>query len=206
MILTVTLNPAVDHTLQLEDELTTDTVARTDTAQFDPGGKGINVSKYLVALGVETVATGYVGDFLGRFVQEELTVRDIPNDFVEISGCTRLNTTILTPQSEFKVNQNGPAVDETAVASIVETIERHSPETVVVAGSLPPGVGPETIDRIATAGPWETVVDVGGAVLRELEADYALCKPNREELAATTGEAIETLEDAFSAARSLQTQ
>ena len=66
MILTVTLNPAVDHTLQLDEELSPDAVARTDDAQFDPGGKGINVSKYLVELDVETVATGYVGDFLGR--------------------------------------------------------------------------------------------------------------------------------------------
>jgi 1-phosphofructokinase len=204
MILTVTLNPAVDHTLQLEDELTPDTVARTDTAQFDPGGKGINVSKYLVSLDVETVATGYVGDFLGRFLQEELTARDIPNDFVEISGCTRLNTTILTPQSEFKINQNGPTIDEMAVESIVETIERYGPETVVVAGSLPSGVGPEIIDRIADAGSWETVVDVGGDVLRKLDAEYTLCKPNREELAATLGEEIETLDDAFAAARRLQ--
>lgn len=204
MILTVTLNPAVDHTLQLEDELTPDTVARTDTAQFDPGGKGINVSKYLVSLGIETVATGFVGDFLGRFLQEELTAHDIPNDFVEISGCTRLNTTILTPQSEFKINQNGPTVDEMAVESIVETIARYDPETVVVAGSLPPGVGPEILDRIAEAGSWDTVVDVGGDVLRELDAEYALCKPNREELATTLGEEIESLDDAFAATRRLQ--
>lgn len=204
MILTVTLNPAVDHTLQLEDELTSDTVARTNGAQFDPGGKGINVSKYLVELEVETVATGYVGSFLGEFLQEELTSRGIRNDFVEISGCTRLNTTILTPHSEFKVNQNGPTVDGTDVESIVETLERYGPRIVVIAGSLPPGVGPETIDSIAEAGPWETVVDVGGDVLSELEAEYALCKPNREELAATTGEDIDSLDDAFSAARRLR--
>ncbi|SEO91358.1 1-phosphofructokinase [Halogranum amylolyticum] len=204
MILTVTLNPAVDHTLQLDDELTSDSVARTDTAQFDPGGKGINVSKYLVELDVETTATGYVGDFLGRFLREELTTQGIPNDFVEISGCTRLNTTILTPQSEFKINQNGPTVDDTALELIVETIERHSPEMVVVAGSLPRGVGPEAIDYIADAGPWETVVDVGGDVLADLEAEYALCKPNREELAATVGGEIDSLSDAFAAARALQ--
>lgn len=204
MILTVTLNPAVDHTLQLDEDLVPGEVARTNTSQFDPGGKGINVSKYLVELDIETVATGYVGDFMGRFLQAELTTRAIPNDFVEIPECTRLNTSVLTPDEEYKINQKGPAVDDTAVELVVETIERHDPETVVIAGSLPPGVGPETIDYIAQAGPWETVVDVGGEVLRELEADYALCKPNRDELAATTGKEIESLEDAFAAARSLQ--
>lgn len=206
MILTVTPNPAVDHTLQLEDELMSDAVVRTDAAQFDPGGKGINVSKYLVELDVETIATGYVGDFLGLFLQEKLTTENISNDFVEISGCTRLNTTILTPQSEFKINQNGPTVDNTAVELLIETIERRNPRMVVIAGSLPPGMGPETIDHIAEAGPWGTIVDVAGEVLNKLEAEHALCKPNREELAAATGENIDSLDDAFSAARCLREQ
>lgn len=206
MILTVTPNPAVDHTLQLEAELTSDTVARTDDAQFHAGGKGINVSKYLVELDVETLATGYVGDFLGRFLQEKLAAREIPNDFVEISGCTRLNTTILTPGSEFKINQTGPIVDDTAAELMVETVERYAPQVVVIAGSLPPGVSPETIDQIAEAGPWETVVDVDGDILRELDAEYALCKPNREELAAATGEQVGSLDDALSATRTLREQ
>ncbi|WP_435157036.1 1-phosphofructokinase [Haladaptatus sp. DFWS20] len=206
MILTVTLNPAVDHTVELDRELTDGTVARTDGSQFDPGGKGINVSKYLVEQDIQTIATGFVGDFLGQFLQEELTGSDILTDFVEISGCTRLNTTILTPNAEFKINQDGPIIDDTAVESIIETIKRHSPRTVVIAGSLPPGVGPEIIDRVAEAGSWEVVVDVRGEALRTLEAEYALCKPNREELAAATGEDVGSLEGAFSAVRSLREQ
>ena len=206
MILTVTLNPAVDHTLQADEELASETVTRTNNARFDPGGKGINVSKYLVGLDVETLATGYVGDFLGQFLSSSLTEQRIPNDFVEISGCTRLNTTILTPNSRYKINQSGPAVEDDDVDVIVEMIERHAPETVVLAGSLPPGVGPAALDRIAEAGPWETVVDVEGALLRELEAEYALCKPNRSELAAAIGEEVETLDDCLEAARKLQGQ
>lgn len=204
MILTVTPNPAVDHTLQLDEELASGSVARTDASQFDPGGKGINVSKYLRALGAETAATGYVGDFLGEFLRRRLSDREIPNDFVEIGGCTRLNTTVLTPESEFKINQRGPAVAAGDTESLVETIGRHDPRTVVVAGSLPPGVDPGTIDRIAEAGPWETVVDVRGDVLAELDAEYALCKPNREELAAATGSPVKSDDDAFAAARRLQ--
>lgn len=206
MIQTITLNPAVDHTLQLGEELSSGTVARTNAAQLDPGGKGINVSKYLVALDVETVATGYIGDFLGEFLRKELTAQNIPNDFVEITGRTRLNTTVLTPRSEFKINHDGPTIDDTAVESIVETLRKHRPQAIVIAGSLPPGTTPKTIDRIAEAGPWETVVDVDGDVMRELDAEYTLCKPNREELAASTDRRIESLEDAFSAARSLQRQ
>ncbi|WP_227355783.1 1-phosphofructokinase [Haladaptatus salinisoli] len=204
MILTVTPNPAVDHTLQLEDDLVSDTVARTDTARLDPGGKGINVSKYLVELDVETVATGYVGDFLGQFLQTELATRGIPNDFVEISGSTRLNTTILTPQSEYKINQNGPIIDQSDAERIIETIRHHTPEMIVIAGSLPSGIDPEMIDRIADAGPWETVIDVGGDVLRDLKARYTLCKPNRRELEAATGRDVDSLDDAIAAVRRLR--
>ena len=204
MILTVTPNPAVDHTLQLRDDLVSDTVARTDDVRLDPGGKGINVSKYLVELDVETVATGYVGNFLGRFLQEELATRGVPNDFVEIPGSTRLNTTILTPQSEYKINQNGPTIHESDAERVIDKLRHYSPETVVIAGSLPSGIDGETIDRIAEEGPWETVVDVGGSVLRDLNAKYALCKPNRQELAAATGRDVDTLDGAVAAVRRLK--
>lgn len=204
MILTVTPNPAVDHTLQLEDDLVSDTVARTDDVRLDPGGKGINVSKYLVELDVETVATGYVGSFLGQFLQEELATRGVRNDFVEIPGSTRLNTTILTPQSEYKINQNGPTIRESDANRVIDKLRHYSPETVVIAGSLPAGVSVETIDRIAEEGSWETVVDVGGDVLRDLNATYALCKPNRQELEAATGRDVDTLDGAVAAVRRLK--
>jgi 1-phosphofructokinase len=204
MILTVTPNPAVDHTLQLQDDLVSDAVARTDDVRLDPGGKGINVSKYLVELDVETVATGYVGSFLGQFLQKELATRGVPNDFVEIPGSTRLNTTILTPQSEYKINQNGPTIRESDANRVIDKLRHYSPETVVIAGSLPAGVSVETIDRIAEEGSWETVVDVGGDVLRDLNATYALCKPNRQELEAATGRDVDTLDGAIAAVRRLK--
>ncbi|MDL5360661.1 1-phosphofructokinase [Halalkalicoccus sp. NIPERK01] len=204
MILTVTLNPAVDHTLELDEALVPASVARTDAATFDPGGKGINVSKYLVGLGTETLATGLVGGFLGRFLTAELADRGIPDDFVEIGDGTRLNTTILTPEAEYKINHGGPTVGDDAIETIVETIRRYDPKTVVVAGSLPPGLDAGAIDEVAAAGPWGTVVDVEGRLLSELDAEYALCKPNRAELAAATGEATTTVEDCVSAARNLR--
>ncbi|ADJ15419.1 1-phosphofructokinase [Halalkalicoccus jeotgali] len=204
MILTVTLNPAVDHTLELGEALEPAAVARTDAATFDPGGKGINVSKYLVELEAETLASGYVGGFLGRFLTTALDERGIPNDFVEIDDGTRLNTTILTPGAEYKINQDGPTVEAGAIEAVVETIRRYEPETVLVAGSLPPGLDAGAIDAVARAGPWKTVVDVDGPLLSSLEAAYALCKPNREELAAATGEPTTTVEECVAAARSLR--
>lgn len=204
MILTVTLNPAVDHTLRVDDLPEPDQIARADAARVDPGGKGINVSKYLVELGTETVATGVVGDFLGQFVRDSLTDGEINSDFVEIEGQTRLNTTILTDDAEYKINHNGPTVGERSIDDLLATVERNDPDTVVVGGSLPPGLGPDVIDRITRTGDWQTVVDVGGDLLEELDASYALCKPNREELAAATGHPVSTLDECYDAIEQLR--
>lgn len=205
MILTVTLNPAVDHTLRLDEPLQAGTVQRTDEAHFDAGGKGINVSKYLDGCGIATTATGILGGFLGAFVERQLTAEDIAHDFVEIDDHTRLNTTVLT-DDEYKINHTGPVVDTSVVGTIIERIATHDPETVVVAGSLPPGLDGDTIDRIGRSGDWATVVDIGGRNLERLSGTYALCKPNRAELAAATGEPTETVEDCIHAAKTLRSR
>lgn len=205
MILTVTLNPAVDHTLRLQEPLDSGTVLRTNDVRFDAGGKGINVSKYLDELDTETIATGFLGGFLGSFIDDRLSADGITHDFVRISDLTRLNTTVLTDE-EYKINHAGPTVDASMIGRVIDRIDSHDPETVVVAGSLPPGLDVEAIDRIANAGDWETVVDVGGEMLHRLSESYALCKPNREELAAATGRSTDTLEDCLAAAEALRTE
>jgi 1-phosphofructokinase len=204
MILTVTLNPAVDYTVQLDEFPQSGEIARIDAAEVHAGGKGINVSKYLQQLGTETLATGLVGGTFGQFVEEELDEIGLPNDFVDIGGQTRLNTTILTPDGEYKINQHGPFVDVGVVDDVVATIECYDPETVVVAGSSPASIEPHHIDRIARAGSWETAVDLDGPTLGQLEAEYALCKPNADELAAATGIPTGTIEEGLTAAQALQ--
>lgn len=204
MIVTVTLNPAVDHTLQVDALPEPGRVARTGSAHLDAGGKGINVSKYLDELETDTVATGFVGDVLGDFIRNRLDQDGILSEFVDIGDCTRLNTTILTDDDEYKINQRGPTVDSTAVDDVIETIAEYDPTMVVIAGSQPPGVEPGDLDRIARAGSWETAVDVGGDTLRELQAEYTLCKPNREELADATGKPVGTLDECLVAAEALR--
>lgn len=204
MILTVTLNPAVDHTITLEGDLDSTAVQRASMSQYDPGGKGINVSKYLHGLGMDTVATGLSGGFLGTYIEDQLTRQKIPNDFVEMGGCTRLNTTILTDDEEYKINQSGHNVKKKTIREVVAKVRQHDPETVVVAGSLPPNLSPATVDRIARAGPWRTVVDVQGDLLKGLSGEYFLCKPNRRELGTATGMPIHTVEECVDAARALR--
>lgn len=204
MILTVTFNPAVDYTATVEEPIERGGIARTADTRYDAGGKGINVSKYASALDAETIATGFVGGFLGKYVEQELTRVKVPNDFVEMDGCTRLNTTMLAPEGEYKLNQSGTRVKEEAMRELLSTVRKHDPETVVVAGSLPPNLGPAAVDRVANAGPWETIVDVPGDFLTALRAEYALCTPNRDELGAATGGPVHTVDECITAANRLR--
>lgn len=203
MIATVTLNPAIDYTVEIESDPAPDAILRTGAYTYDPGGKGINVAEHLDAMGIETIATGLVGGELGTMLTTLLDRRGIPLDFVTINGQTRLNTTILSPDGERKINQTGPRVSASTVTAVEERLLEIEPATVVIGGSLPQGVGIEAIERIAAAGEWETVVDVGGEVLTGLEGTYALCAPNEMELATATGRRIETVSDVAVAAESL---
>jgi 1-phosphofructokinase len=202
-VVTVTFNPAIDYTLTT-DTLVDGHVSRTDEARFDPGGKGINVAGYLTALDAHAVATGFVGGFTGSFIRTRLDDEGLAHDFVSIPGNTRMNVTLSTPEAEYKINHDGPTVDAGAVARVVDRIESYDPETVVVGGSLPPGLDVDAVDAVAEAGSWETVVDMDGAALARLDATYAACKPNREELHAATGLPTDSVEDCIAAAEALR--
>ncbi|PSP95622.1 1-phosphofructokinase [Halobacteriales archaeon QS_4_62_28] len=206
MILTVTYNPAVDQTITFDEPLEPEVVNRATDARFDAGGKGINVSQFLTEMGTETLATGLLGGFTGTFITDQLADASIPTDFVELDEPTRLNTTALAAGTEYKMNQNGPSVGADVVEDLVATIADRDPDRVLVGGSLPPGLTTDAIDRVTSAGSWQTAVDVSGDLLRELSAEYALCKPNREELAEATDMAVETIEACATAAASFRNQ
>jgi len=204
MIVTVTLNPAVDQTIKLNTGLESESVQRSAEAQFTSGGNGVNVSQFLEALGSETVATGLIGGFTGYFIENDLATYDVSTDFVWVEGVTRINTTILTPRNEYQLNQTGPTVDSDVIDELIGIISQHDPDTLNIGGSLLPGMDAADVDRIATAGDWDTAVEVPGEVLRELDAEYAYCKPNRKELEAATGREIESVTECVDAAKTLR--
>lgn len=204
MILTVTLNPAVDHTLRIQEPPRAGRINRAvGGGQYDAGGKGINVSQYLAALGTDTVATGLLGGFTGEYIRSSLLEDPFETAFVELPEPTRVNTTVLASDGEYKFNETGPRATDEAVEALTERIGDLAPDRIAVAGSLPPGLDGDTIDRIARAGPWQTDVDVGGDLLTGLSAAYGTCKPNEEELAAAVDRPIDSVEAAAVAAREL---
>ena len=207
MILTVTPNPAVDQTIQMDESLEVDAVHRSTGAHFDSGGNGINVSQFVTALGHETLATGIVGGFTGYFIREDLKEFGVETDFCEVdTGPTRMNTAVLTPDAEYRLNQSGPEVDAAVVDELVDVLQEYDPSIINIGGSLPPGMEPSDIDRLAGAGDWDTALDIHGDDMVALEGTYEYCKPNEEDLFEATGIEVTDIDDCAEAARQLQAE
>lgn len=205
MILTVTFNPAVDHTALIDGDLEAGAVTRGHDAVFDAAGKGINVTKYLTGMGYTSVATGPIGGFLGDFVEEDLDRQGASHDFVRVEGLTRLNTTVDAPDAEYKINLDGPTMPDDVEERLLETVERHDPDIVVLGGSMPPGMDEAIIDHLST-GDWRTAIDVHGEILGRREEAFFFAKPNREELEEATDMSVETQEQLLAAADRLREQ
>ena len=93
MIITVTMNPAIDKTVEV-DKFQPYALNRIRRIEYDAGGKGINVSKTIHALGGESLAMGFLGGNTGMTIENVLNARNIRHDFIYVDGDTRTNTKI----------------------------------------------------------------------------------------------------------------
>ncbi len=156
-IYTLTLNPGLDRTLTVPS-LHDNAVLRATTSRVDWGGKGLNVSRALHALGEESLALGIVGGFTGQMLTQGLADLGIATDFVQIAGETRTNTVIEETYNGvysgryIKVNEAGPTVDAAALATLRQRIAVHvvSGSYWALCGSLPPGVPPDFYAELIT--------------------------------------------------------
>lgn len=108
MIHTLTLNPSVDYIVDL-DELIVGGLNRMQHDTKFPGGKGINVSRVLKRMDVESKAIGFAGGFTGDYIVDCLNKENIQTDFVRVEGDTRINVKIKT-ETETEINAKGPAI------------------------------------------------------------------------------------------------
>ena len=199
MIYTLTLNPAIDRELTVE-EIEYDKVLTALEARIDFGGKGFNVSRMLKALGTSSVAVGFVGGNTGKRLENGLHALGIDSDFVWVDIETRTNISIVTQLHDhyIKVNEKGPLVDERKQTELLDKIEAtaQAGDWWVLAGSLPPGVDEAFYARIIKALNDRgaiAVLDTTGEALRLgcLEKPF-LIKPNGEETQALTGMPVDT--------------
>jgi 1-phosphofructokinase/tagatose 6-phosphate kinase len=194
MILTVTLNAAVDRTLVVPS-LTLGHRHRASEGVTLAGGKGINVARGLRTLGVPVLATGFAGGRNGDTIRDGLSEAAIPFDLVEIEGHSRTSTAIIDPMTgtQTEINEYGPEVSQAEAREFSRRLE-HLMEyatAVVFAGSLPPnfdeGFLVGLVKRSRERGLY-TVVDSTPAVLRAaIKACPSLVSPNQHEAESVVG-------------------
>ena len=198
MIVTVTLNAALDRTLTVPN-FQTGYRHRASQGLTLAGGKGINVARALKRLDVPVVATGLAGGGTGTRIVEELTSEAILNDFVRIADESRTSTAVVDPMSTSftEINEWGPHVEPDELAMLRDKLRYLSrgAEAVVFAGSLPRGVDEtfyaDAIRELNRAGV-RTVLDADGAALRAgIEAEPAIVAPNQHEAEALVDQELD---------------
>jgi len=153
MIITVTLNPAMDRTLAVPNfRLGRRHRAVEQTSMA--GGKGVNVARSLKTLGQPVIATGIAGGPTGTRIIEQLTEDAILNDFVRIRSDSRTSTAVIDPTSgeQTEINERGPAIAEAELELFVDKLLylAKGAGVCVFSGSLPPGVDPGIYGRLIT--------------------------------------------------------
>ena len=196
MIVTITLNPAIDRTLILSDALEVGELNIVSESYVEIGGKGINVSRAIRSLGGQSEAMGFAAGANGRTLKEGLMSYGIHHDFIDIPGETRVNIQVVTPSGEHTdINEPGAKISDADYLRLIERIKRYlDPSNLfVISGRMPPGMSGKQymkLIRIIKKKGCPLFVDCGGQLLsRVLEADYKpeFIKPNSTELAAATG-------------------
>jgi 1-phosphofructokinase len=211
MIITVTLNPAIDQTLVLPKFVAGDTI-RVKASRFDPGGKGINVSRVIRELGGESLAMGFAPGGLGRYIEQTLEAEGIKTDFVHTKGETRTNITIVDESRHMHtiLSDPGPQTDKHYAEELRKRLRKHlhAGDWLVLAGSIPPPLTAdlytEMIQEASEMGV-HTVLDSDGAALAAGAAGHPeMLKGNRRELERLLGRHLDDEESTLEAARQVQ--
>jgi 1-phosphofructokinase/tagatose 6-phosphate kinase len=195
MIVTVTLNAAIDRTLNVPNFQLGHRHRASDALTL-AGGKGINVARALKRMGVPVVATGLAGGRTGTRIIEELTGEAILNDFVRIGGESRTSTAVVDPTggTYTEINEWGPHVEPDELQMLIDKLHylANGADFVVVAGSLPRGVDQGfygELVRELSRRQVPTVLDTEAEPLRQgLEAEPFLVSPNQREAEALVGQ------------------
>lgn len=194
MIYTVTLNPALDKTVEIPG-MALDTVNRITSMRTDPGGKGINVSKVIAKLGGESCAVGILGGESGRTLLAALEREGLRTHFRFVEGQTRTNLKIIDRalHTNTDINEPGLTVSPADLDALLRDLLGmvREGDIVVLAGSLPQGA-PQDTYRVWTAACREkgarVCLDADGVLLAEgLKAAPYLIKPNEDELSRLVG-------------------
>jgi len=208
MIVTVTLNPAVDKMYWVEDLEICDVakeefLTRATRSTTSAGGKGVNISVFLSRLGIDSVAMGFVGGHTGHVVVRDLRDEGVTTNFVWTHGETRVNVTLLQEGREYSpnlINESGQAILPEEMARLMRRYRRmlNRATWVVLGGSLPPGIDSgiyREMAQMAKDAGAKVILSAGGeALTRALDACPYIVKPDTREHMELEGKALSTVD------------
>lgn len=187
MIITVTMNPAIDKTADL-DKFKYQSLNRLKNVIVDAGGKGINVSKTIKAIGGESIATGFCGQN-DKLIENMLKAQDIRTDFVKIKGDIRTNLKVVEEGGILtELNEAGPVIQENELNELIEKLESYADENAlfILAGSIPSGVDKDIYEKLIVklkAKGAKVFLDADGELfMNALKSNPTIIKPNKFEL------------------------
>jgi 1-phosphofructokinase/tagatose 6-phosphate kinase len=213
VIITVTLNTAIDKTLAVPN-FQPGRRHRTVEQTTMPGGKGVNVARVLKALGQPVIATGLAGGATGTRIVEQLTQLSVLSDFVRTREESRTNTALIDPTTgvQTEINERGPHVSEHEIELFADKLIylAKGASLCVFAGSLPRGVDVDIyarlireVKRLGVA----TVIDTDGDPLRRaVRAEPDVISPNILEAEELVGHEFNDEEDHLFAVREMVEQ
>lgn len=208
MIYTVTLNPALDYIVKV-DNLDLEGVNRSREEHIFYGGKGINVSYILNELDIKSTSLGFVAGFTGRELERGVSELGIDTDFIEVSeGITRINVKIKADK-ESEINGLGPEITADDVDKLYQKLDKLSDgDILVLSGSIPSCMPSDTYEKILQkleGRNIKVVVDATKDLLKKvLKYKPFLIKPNNHELAELFSVELKKDEDVVKYARKLQ--
>lgn len=208
MIYTVTFNPALDYVIRVKD-FTLGEVNRTYSEQIFYGGKGINVSAVLAALGVKSTALGFVAGFTGEEIERGVKTLGFSSDFIHVKeGMSRINVK-LKSNEESEINGMGPVIAREDVEALFVRLDKlREGDSLVLSGSIPASIDDriyETImERLSDRKISITVDAEKRLLLNVLKYHPFLIKPNNHELGEMFGVKLRDQKEVEVYARRLQ--
>lgn len=210
MILTVTLNAAIDKRYVVGDFLENE-VNRVSECRYFAGGKGLNVSRCARIIGAQIVATGFAGGHAGKFITDEIGKQGVEPDFVMVQGesrsCINIFDTVRRTQTEFL--EPGFTVGKDDCDRFIAKYNELLPKcnVVTISGSVPKGVDenmyPLLVQKARENGK-KVIVDTSGKLLTEIiKHKPNMIKPNVDEIKMITGKDINSEEDIIAAGMKL---
>jgi len=194
IIVTLTLNPALDKTAVVE-RLSPDRKLRSKDIRYEPGGGGINVSRAIRKLGGDSYAIYTRGGHTGAYFEHLLEKEGVKQKPVAIDGITRENFMAVESSTErhYRFGMPGPEIPTSKVEECIDLIKNHdpAPSFIVASGSLPSGLPDDIYGRVADAAA-ETgarfILDTSGEALKKgVKRGAFLLKPNLAELSSLAG-------------------